>query len=175
MAPFPLIKLGYLAVKQISKPIANYIKRKAKSTPVFRKYICMPPAQFYHWCEVNVRLRILGLGSAQTVEKLSEKEAIELGGEMIGESVIFFMAAFVLLLEYQRGARKEAAKEEKIKQEKLQIQNRLQDLETITGIQEAQIRELQHRMNVLSTAKNESQSSLLGLAQKVIGHKETSR
>lgn len=129
----------------------------------------------YHWCEVNVRLRILGLGSAKTVEKLSEKEAIELGGEMIGESVIFVMAAIVLLLEYQRGARKEAAKEEKIKQERLQIQNRLQDLETVTEIQEAQIRELQHRLNLLFTEKNESQSSLLGLAQKVIGHKETSR
>ncbi|CAG5133529.1 unnamed protein product [Candidula unifasciata] len=169
MAPFPLIKLGYLAVKQISKPIANYIKRKAKSTPFFRKYICMPPAQFYHWCEVNVRLRILGLGQAQTVEKLSEKEAIELGGEMLGESVIFLMAVLVLTLEYARAARKEAAKEEKIKQEKKQILGKIQDLETVTEIQAAQIRELQHRLNLLHTTKHESQSSVLGLAQKLIG------
>ena len=45
MAPFPLIKLGYLAIRQVSKPIANYIKRSAKSSPFFKTWICMPPAQ----------------------------------------------------------------------------------------------------------------------------------
>lgn len=39
------MKLGYLAVKQISKPLANVIKLRAKKHPFFRKYVCMPPAQ----------------------------------------------------------------------------------------------------------------------------------
>jgi len=43
--PFPLVKLGYLAVKQISKPLANAIKHKAKTTPFLRNYILLPPAQ----------------------------------------------------------------------------------------------------------------------------------
>lgn len=42
---FPAAKLGVLAIKQISKPIANIIKSKAKEHPVFRNYVCMPPAQ----------------------------------------------------------------------------------------------------------------------------------
>lgn len=42
---FPIAKLGALLVKQISKPIANAVKNKAKTSPVFRKYVCMPPAQ----------------------------------------------------------------------------------------------------------------------------------
>lgn len=42
---FPAIKLGILAFKQLSKPIANVMKERAKSHPFFRKYICMPPAQ----------------------------------------------------------------------------------------------------------------------------------
>lgn len=42
---FPAAKLGVLAIKQISKPIANVLKSNAKSSPFFRKYICMPPAQ----------------------------------------------------------------------------------------------------------------------------------
>jgi len=43
--PFPLIKLGYLAVKHISKPLANTIKQKAKTTPFLRNRILLPAAQ----------------------------------------------------------------------------------------------------------------------------------
>lgn len=42
---FPIVKLGYLAIKQVSKPLANLIKQNAKASPFFRKYVCMPPAQ----------------------------------------------------------------------------------------------------------------------------------
>lgn len=42
---FPVAKLGYLFVRQMSKPIANYAKERAKSHPFFRKYVCMPPAK----------------------------------------------------------------------------------------------------------------------------------
>lgn len=42
---FPAVKLAVLAFKQLSKPIANVMKERAKNHPFFRKYICMPPAQ----------------------------------------------------------------------------------------------------------------------------------
>lgn len=42
---FPIVKLGALAIKQLSKPIANQIKVRAKKSHFFRTYICMPPAQ----------------------------------------------------------------------------------------------------------------------------------
>lgn len=42
---FPLIKLGALLLRQVSKPIVNYTMQKAKSNEFFRKYVCMPPAQ----------------------------------------------------------------------------------------------------------------------------------
>lgn len=42
---FPLIKLGGLLLRQISRPIANYMKEHAKTHPTFRTYVCMPPAQ----------------------------------------------------------------------------------------------------------------------------------
>lgn len=44
-AAFPVAKLGAIVVKQLSKPIANYTKAKAKESLFFRTYICMPPAQ----------------------------------------------------------------------------------------------------------------------------------
>lgn len=42
---FPVVKLAVLAFKQLSKPIANVLKERAKHSPFFRKYVCMPPAQ----------------------------------------------------------------------------------------------------------------------------------
>lgn len=80
----------------------------------------------YHWMEVNVRMRMLGLGKAQSVERLSEEMAIELGAEMLGEFVIFSMAAVTVVLEYKRSSKKEALKEEKQKHDFLMLQQKLQ-------------------------------------------------
>lgn len=41
---FPVVKLGIMAFKQISKPIANVIKQRAKENLFFRQYVAMPPA-----------------------------------------------------------------------------------------------------------------------------------
>ena len=39
---FPLAKLGFVLVKQISKPIANGIANRARKSKLFRNYICIP-------------------------------------------------------------------------------------------------------------------------------------
>lgn len=109
---FPLAKLGALFVKQLSKPLANKLKTRAKSSPFFRRYVCMPPAQIYHWCEVNIKMRILNLGKPSAVKPLNEREAIELGAELLGEFIIFAVAAGTITAEYLRQARNERAKEE---------------------------------------------------------------
>lgn len=57
---FPLVKLGALAVRQIAKPIANILKTRAKSSAFFRNYICIPPAQAYHYFDVHVKMTLLG-------------------------------------------------------------------------------------------------------------------
>jgi hypothetical protein len=80
----------------------------------------------YHWLEVNFRLRLMGLGKAQKVEKLSDAEAIELGSDMLGELVIFSLAALTLYAEYYRSSVKDALKEEQLAQEKLDLKNKLQ-------------------------------------------------
>lgn len=45
MVVFPLGKLLYLGIKQMSKPIANQLKSAAVRSPFFKNYICAPPAQ----------------------------------------------------------------------------------------------------------------------------------
>lgn len=86
-----------LALKQISKPIANVLKARAKNSPFFRKYICMPPAQFYNYVEVKTKMLALNLGKPTAVPKLTEAMAIELGANLLGEVVIFAIGAGILM------------------------------------------------------------------------------
>lgn len=42
---FPMAKLFYLGIRQVSKPLANRIKDAARRSEFFKTYICLPPAQ----------------------------------------------------------------------------------------------------------------------------------
>ncbi|XP_058814078.1 putative OPA3-like protein CG13603 [Topomyia yanbarensis] len=139
---FPAAKLGVLAMKQISKPIATLLKQRAKNSPFFRKYVCMPPAQFYNWMEVKTKMWAMNLGKPTNVPVLNEAMAIELGANLLGEIVIFAIGAGLLLLEYQRQVRKEANKEEMVIQEKLELQATINELIFQVQRQDTQIREM---------------------------------
>jgi len=102
VSSFPLVKLISLAIKQISKPLANKIKTEAIENEFFRNYICLPPAQLYHWFEINIKRRLLNLGKPKEFTKLNEKMGIELGAELLGEFIIFGVAAITLFFEYNR-------------------------------------------------------------------------
>lgn len=45
VAGLPLFKLASLAIKQSAKPVANVIKRGAKESEMFKKYLCYYPGQ----------------------------------------------------------------------------------------------------------------------------------
>ena len=45
VAGLPLFKLASLAIKQSAKPVANVIKRGAKESDLFKKYLCYYPGQ----------------------------------------------------------------------------------------------------------------------------------
>ncbi|KAI4469241.1 optic atrophy 3 protein opa3 [Holotrichia oblita] len=148
---FPAAKLGALLLKQISKPIANAAKAQAKNSPVFRKYICMPPAQFYNWCEVQTKMWILNLGKPVNIPVLNEAMAIELGANLLGEGIIFLIAAGILIGEYYRSSVKETKKEEAKKAEMVQIQRTLQELYFTMEKQGAELREMTRNMHDLET------------------------
>lgn len=116
----------------------------------------------YHWADVNIRMRMLGLGKASSVEPLSETMAIELGAEMLGEFIIFSIASGTLYFEYQRSSKKEQIKEEERKQETMQFERRVEDLGIVTQQQDAQIREL---WRIVSELENKNTS----LMQKMFG------
>ena len=63
---FPLGKLVYLGIKQISKPISKRIQAGAVRSPLFRKYICMPPAQCKYRDDAICVGRCGGVGNFST-------------------------------------------------------------------------------------------------------------
>lgn len=105
---FPVLKLSILVFKQLSKPIANVIKQRAKESLFFRQYIAMPPAHcnysfkyfycfvvncastiVYNWMEVKIRMWSLNMGRSATIPQLNETMAIELGATLLGEFILF--------------------------------------------------------------------------------------
>jgi hypothetical protein len=148
MAAFPLLKLGVLAIRQISKPLANHLKTRAKESHFFRTKICMPPAQFYHWCEVNVKARLLNLSSPKEVVKLNEQAAIDLGSELLGDLFMFSIGAAAVIAEYTRQSRKSA-------EEKAALETRLSQIESNTNSLAVLRSDLETRIAQMETSIDE--------------------
>uniref|UniRef100_A0A1B0FHC3 OPA3-like protein CG13603 n=1 Tax=Glossina morsitans morsitans TaxID=37546 RepID=A0A1B0FHC3_GLOMM len=139
---FPVVKLACLALRQISLPIAQKIKDEAKRNPFFRNNICMPPAQFYHWTEVKMRMWGINLGRPIEVIRLNEATAIDLGANVLGELFVFAVGALALLYEYTRQLKKEARREKKLELEKVELRNRVAELYLRVEQKNAQLREI---------------------------------
>lgn len=56
----------------------------------------------YNWCEIKAKMWLLNLGKPVKVPELSEAMAIELGANLLGEGIIFAVAAGLLIAEYAR-------------------------------------------------------------------------
>lgn len=56
----------------------------------------------YNWCEVKAKMWILNLGKPVNIPVLSQEMAIELGANLLGETVIFVIGAGLLIVEYNR-------------------------------------------------------------------------
>ncbi|KAK6639039.1 hypothetical protein RUM43_007309 [Polyplax serrata] len=114
-AAFPLAKIGLLLMKQLSKPLANVIKKRAKKHPSIRKYIIIPIGRAYGWVEhqaTHVR------GEPRTELKLSDEDVVELGANAIGEIILFGLLTVILLAEYNRQGDKKAVIQ-KIKEDEI--------------------------------------------------------
>uniref|UniRef100_A0A3P9J4U5 Outer mitochondrial membrane lipid metabolism regulator OPA3 n=1 Tax=Oryzias latipes TaxID=8090 RepID=A0A3P9J4U5_ORYLA len=138
---FPIAKLLYLGVRQMSKPVANRIKAGARRSEFFKTYICLPPAQLYHWIEMRTKMRIMGFRGS-TVKPLNEEAAAELGAELLGEAIIFLIGGGCMVLEYSRQAANSRRKEEELNETMISLQTQIGELTLITETLDAQLREV---------------------------------
>uniref|UniRef100_H3DNV9 Outer mitochondrial membrane lipid metabolism regulator OPA3 n=2 Tax=Tetraodon nigroviridis TaxID=99883 RepID=H3DNV9_TETNG len=137
---FPIAKLLYLGVRQLSKPVANRIKATARTSEFFRNYVCLPPAQLYHWIEMRTKMKIMGLRGS-TIKPLNEDAAAELGAELLGETIIFLIGGGCMVLEYTRQSVNSRRKEEELNETIVGLQTELTELKLTTETLDAQLRE----------------------------------
>ncbi|XP_028410349.1 optic atrophy 3 protein homolog [Dendronephthya gigantea] len=128
VAPFPLAKLLTLVMRQTAKPVAKGIKSLARKNAVFRKYVCVLPAQTYHWMEMSVKMRFLGHKGIPEIKPLNERSAVELGAEALGEAIVLSICMALICVEYRRGKLKEAKKEQARLDENASLKRQVQDL-----------------------------------------------
>ncbi|XP_027338497.1 OPA3-like protein [Abrus precatorius] len=112
----PLLKLGTLAVKTLSKPVASRLKKQAAIHPRFRQLI-IDMAQANHQLTTKMQRRIYGHATDVEIRPLNEEKAVQAAVDLIGELFVFSVAGVLLIFEVQRSARSEARKEELRKQE----------------------------------------------------------
>ncbi|KAA0714852.1 Optic atrophy 3 protein -like protein [Triplophysa tibetana] len=138
---FPIAKLLYVGIRQLSKPLANRIKAGARQSEFFKNYICLPPAQAYHWIEMRTKMRIMGFRGS-SIKPLNEDAAAELGAELLGEAIIFIIGGGCMVFEYSRQAANSRRKEEELTENMNNLHTQLGELALATETMDAQIREI---------------------------------
>ena len=87
-------------------------------------------------------MRIMGLSGPDKVRPLSEQAAVDVGAELLGETLVFGVAATLMYLEYNRGKKKEEMKEQEQNQKLFELQSQVKELELLVDTNAAQVREL---------------------------------
>ena len=138
-------KLFFLAVRQVSKPLAKAIQTGATSSDVTSSVLAAV-GQGLHRMQIQVTRAAEGKLRLKTVSQLSTKQALEKGSEVLGEGIIYTVAAATVLYEYKMQAREKAAKARK---EELDELRRLEASRANEARQWDEFRHLQQRITLL--------------------------
>ncbi|KAE8659688.1 Syntaxin of plants 61 [Hibiscus syriacus] len=123
----PLLKLGTLALKTLSKPVASRLKQAAYA-PKFRQFVSI--AQANHRITTRMQRRIYSHATDVEIRPLDEEKAVQAAVDLIGELFVFTVAGAILIFEVQRSSRSEAKKEEARRAELEAMKKRNEDLAT---------------------------------------------
>ncbi|XP_067619270.1 optic atrophy 3 protein homolog [Eurosta solidaginis] len=149
MPALPVFKLGMLAVRQLSKYVANFIKKKAKDNATFRNYICIPPAQIYNRVEIRTKMWSMKLGKPAYIKPLSQEAAIDLGASILGELVLFIICGAAVVMEVWRQMISERHKREQKIQAAIKLTNNILNMEETIEYQDEYIKEIKKALNRL--------------------------
>ena len=103
------------------------------------------------------RVRMAGFGWKKKVEvkPLSEDAAVVLGAEMVGEFVIFTLAAFCVYLQVMFSRQSEKRKEEALNNKLISLQTQLSQLNIDTSEFKQEINTLKESLLELKSIKTE--------------------
>lgn len=102
---------------------------------------------------MRTKMRIMGFRGS-TIKPLNEDLAAELGAELLGEAIIFFIGGGCMLLEYSRQSTNSRRKEEELNATITGLQTQIAELELTTETIDAQLRELNRQLVSIPVPKN---------------------
>ncbi|CEG47179.1 Predicted coiled-coil protein [Plasmopara halstedii] len=120
----PMIKLGGLVARTLTKPLARVVKSRSKAHPLLNA-TCEHLGQQQHRMSMKLHMGFRGI-SNYTIKPLPADQAVEHGADLIGELLIFSVALGVASLEYSRSAATARLKEAKQKELQLQEERELE-------------------------------------------------
>lgn len=100
----PLVKLGGLVIRTLTKPLAKVVKSRSKIHPGLNA-VCNSLGQGQHRVMIKFHMGFRGIQS-YTIKDLPEDQAVEKGADLIGELLIFSVAVAVASYEYTRSSTK---------------------------------------------------------------------
>ncbi|XP_011502140.1 PREDICTED: optic atrophy 3 protein homolog [Ceratosolen solmsi marchali] len=127
---FPVLSLMNQFFRQITKPISKRIVKYASDSPIFQRYFLLIPGKFYYKLENSVKMIEREKDSAGKNDKqmISNEKAIEIGSELMMETVIFVLLASIMVLEWQRSQWTSAVQEKKFQENMNNLQELLHEV-----------------------------------------------
>ncbi|CAL9184172.1 OPA3-like protein isoform X1 [Musa acuminata AAA Group] len=139
----PVVKLGSLVLRTLSKPIASRLKQQTGNYPKFREYI-IGLAQANHRFTTTIQRRLYGQATDVKIRPLNEEKAVQSAADLIGELFVFSVAGAAIIFEVQRSARSEARKEESRRQELEAMKQKEQEVAKELELLKVKLDELEH-------------------------------
>jgi optic atrophy 3 protein len=104
-------KIAGLLVKTLAKPVSKRIKTEFSKYEVTQRLL-VRIGQLYHG--FTSRMEIWSAGyKIRTINPIAEEKALKDGAEVVGESFVLGVSVTLVVLEYNRSAKKEAEKIER--------------------------------------------------------------
>lgn len=131
MAPLPFIKIFAVLFKEISKPLASYIRSQSLAHPVARR---LATGLGRHWESASQRLAFAMEGNKlATVKPVTDSHALSVGAELVAQGFLLSTAMGLVVAEYIRSAwikqLEDAEKERKSMEKEAKAEMRLRALE----------------------------------------------
>ncbi|KAL1507001.1 hypothetical protein AB1Y20_007864 [Prymnesium parvum] len=104
------MKLFFLAVRQVSKPIATRAKMVAHDSERFRSAMATVGRTLNRF-SIQLDRRASGKDALAHIIPLSEKVAVERGADFVSELTIYTIAGATVIYEYRLGERQKKEKE----------------------------------------------------------------
>jgi hypothetical protein len=133
------VKLVTLLIKTVSKPMANALKRKARTNEFFHS-VCFQLAQGYNRMDMKLKQNFLDYKSE--IKPLSEQKAIEMGSNFVAEFILFLVGAGCIFGEAYRSSLSNKNKRDLLQKQIEELEEKLGILEQKTHDMESEWKSL---------------------------------